>query len=106
LFRREGFLPAGKDPVATFLTQVGRSPVVLRTSAAGTYQLDFSFPSRARERLKELGAELAAAQALPLNADVDDIGAARARRAQLTSEIQGTERALEEALRSLGDSPA
>lgn len=105
LFTREGFLPAGKDPVATFLTQVGRSPVVQRTSAAGTYQLDFLFPERARRRLTELGAALAAAQDLPVDAGVDDIAAARVRRTELTSEIQATERALEEALRSLGDKP-
>lgn len=103
LFTRQGFMPAGKDPLATFLTQIGRSPVVERTSGAGTYQLDFSFPRQARSRLAELRNELQEAQALAADAGVEDIAAARERRAQLTADLAATERALEEALRSLGD---
>ena len=104
LFTRQGFAPAGKDPGATFLTQIGRSPVVERTSQAGTYQLDFSFPRKARQRLAELRSAVAATHDLPSDSGVDAIAVARTRRAQLTSEIEATERALEEAVRSLGDS--
>lgn len=103
LFTQRGFHPAGKDPVATFLTQVGRSPVVERGGGPGLYSLDFSFPARARQRLSELREELRGADELSLDASIDDIAAGRARRAQLTSEIEATERALEEALRSLGE---
>lgn len=106
LFVRQGFMTAGKDPLATFLTQIGRSPVVERTSGGGMYQLDFAFPGRARERLAELRAELQDAQALAGDAGVEDIAAARERRAELTAELAATERALEESLRSLGDSEA
>jgi hypothetical protein len=104
LFTRSGFMAAGKDPLATFLTQVGRSPVVERTSGAGTYQLDFAFPRRARARMAELRSALEEAQALAEDAGVEDIAAAREKRAKLTAELSATERALEEALRSLGDS--
>jgi hypothetical protein len=103
LLTRQGFLPAGKDPLATFLTQIGRSPVVERTSGGGMYQLDFSFPGRARRRLVDLRAELQQAQDLAADAGVEDITAARERRAQLMTELAATERALEEALRSVGD---
>jgi len=103
LFTRHGFMPAGKDPLATFLTQIGRSPVVERTSGAGTYQLDFAFPRRARSRLTELRSELHEQQALAPDAGVEDLAAARERRVRLTTELAATERALEEALRSLGD---
>jgi cell division septum initiation protein DivIVA len=103
LFTRQGFIPAGKDPGATFLTQIGRSPVVERTSQAGTYQLDFAFPRKARQRLAQLRSALAATHDLPVDSGIDAIAEARARRAQLTSEIEATERALEEALRSLGE---
>jgi hypothetical protein len=99
----QGFLPAGRDPVATFLTQLGRSPVVERTSAAGTYRLDFSYPRRARARLADLRAALHATHALSEDADVAGIADARKRRAELMSEIEATERHLQEALRSLGD---
>jgi hypothetical protein len=98
----QGFMPAGKDPLATFLTQVGRSPVVQRSTASGVYVLDLQFPRRARERLAKMAAELAQAQELSPNATVDEIAAARERRTQLAVEMQETERQLEEALRSIG----
>lgn len=97
-------MPGGKDPLATFLTQVGRSPVVRRSTTAGMYLLDYEFVSRARQRLALLASELSATQDLPPSATVEQIGAARERRAQLMGEVHETERRLHEALRSLGDS--
>jgi hypothetical protein len=97
-----GFMPAGKDPLATFLTQVGRSPVVRRTTTAGMYVLDLEFARRARERIARLAAELAATPELSPDATVEEIAAARERRTQLTAEMHESERQLEEALRSLG----
>jgi hypothetical protein len=93
LLTAQGFMPAGKDPLATFLTQIGRSPLVQRTTSQGMYVLDLKFPQRARERIARLSP----------NATVEEIAAARERRAQLTAELQETERHLEEALRALGD---
>jgi hypothetical protein len=102
LLTAQGFMPAGKDPLATFLTQVGRSPVVQRTTASGVYVLDQEFPKRARERLTRLTAELSETQQLSPGLSVDEIASARHRRSQLTAELHVTERQLEEALRSLG----
>lgn len=102
LVTAQGFMPTGKDPLATFLTQVGRSPVVQRTTTAGMYMLDLDFPKRARERLTRLGRELSDTQDLSAQSTVDEISAARERRATLTTEMRDVERQLEEALRSLG----
>src|SRR5581483_3420433 len=95
----QGFMPAGKDPLATFLTQIGRSPLVQRSTASGMYVLDLDYARRARERVIALNADLADAQDLPANATVDQIAAARERRSRLTAELQETEKRLEEALR-------
>jgi hypothetical protein len=103
LLARSGIRPAGRDPLATFLTQLGRSPVVRRTTKAGVYELDLDFPVRARARLSELRAALAKTNELPPDAGVAQIANARERRAQLQKEAENVERALEEALRSLGD---
>jgi hypothetical protein len=103
LLEQQGFVPTGKDPLATFLTQIGRSPVVRRTTSAGLYTLDLNFPERARARLAQLHAELQAAHDLPADAGVDDITRARERRAAVSADIEATERALQEALRSLGE---
>jgi len=106
LFRREGYLPVGKDPVATFLTQVSRSPVVRRTSRAGEYELDFEFTERVRQHLATLRDGLRAAQDVPADADVRTIAEVRARRAELTQEVAATERRLEEAVDSLAGTAA
>jgi hypothetical protein len=103
LLTAQGFMPAGKDPLATFLTQIGRSPVVARSTSAGMYVLDLEAPQRARSRLAQLAADLAEVQALSSNVTVEEIAAARERRAHLTTEMQETERQLEESLRSLGE---
>jgi hypothetical protein len=104
LLTSQGFMPAGKDPLATFLTQVGRSPVVQRTTTAGMYVLDLDFPHRARQRLANLTAALSDAQERSPGVTVEYLASARERRAQLTAELAEAERQLEEALRSLGES--
>ena len=104
LLSAQGFMPAGKDPLATFLTQVGRSPVVQRSTAAGMYVLDLEFPKWARDRLATLRAQLAEMQERSSEVTVEQIAAARERRSHVTAEMQDVERQLEEALRSLGES--
>lgn len=90
-----GYTVAGKDPLAVFLTQLGRSPIVTRGTETGIYSLDSQAPRRLRKRLDELHAELRSLASTP---DVTgDLAAIRARRAGLTSNIARTERALEEA---------
>ncbi|MDB4927680.1 MAG: hypothetical protein JWM10_164 [Myxococcaceae bacterium] len=102
LLTSQGYTPAGKDPLATFLTQLSRSPVVRRTTSAGMYELDLNFPETAQRRVDHLREELTQAQNLPSDASIQDIDAARERRAALTADIEATERAIEEARRSLG----
>jgi hypothetical protein len=99
----QGFMPAGKNPLATFLTQIGRSPVVQRTTTSGVYVLDLEFPRRARQHFDRLTAELSAFQNGSAHVTVEEIAAARERRAQLTAELRESERQLEEALRALGE---
>jgi hypothetical protein len=102
LLRAEGLLPAGKDPLATFLTQLGRSPVVTRTSGNGVYMLDHDFAARARRKLEQLRRELRDAHDAPVGPNVADVAAVRERRSELVTEVERLERELEEAMRSLG----
>lgn len=90
-----GFQVAGKDPLAVFLTQLSRSPVIRRSTEAGVYELDRAAPHRLRTTLDQLHADL---RKLTVQAgDAADLGVIRARRAQLTAEIGHVEKALEEA---------
>lgn len=101
LLRQRGFLPAGKDPLATFLTQIGRSPVVRRSTEPGVYSLDLAFPERATSRLQQLKDELEHVGRLPTNATVEELARTRERTGELQAEIHSIERALAEAQRSL-----
>lgn len=94
-----GFRVAGKDPLAVFLTQLSRSPLVRKTSAPGVYEIDRQAPARIRRQLDRLQAELrevTVAAPGPI-----ELGAVRARRHELDVAITQQERALEEALRVL-----
>jgi hypothetical protein len=95
-------VPAGKNPLATFLTQLGRSPVIKRATEPGVYQLDRDFPQHARVRLNQPRAELRRAHEAPVDADADTLAAARECRTALFTEVERLERDLEETLRSLG----
>ena len=94
-----GFRIAGKDPVAVFLTQLSRSPLVRKSSSPGVYEVDRQAPLRIRNRLERLQAELrevTVAAPVPVA-----LGTVRARRHELDLAISQQERALEEALRVL-----
>src|SRR5581483_2090293 len=94
-----GFRIAGKDPLAVFLTQLSRSPLVRKASAPGVYEVDRQAPLRIRQRLDRLQAELrevTIAAPGPI-----ELGEVRARRHELDLAISQQERALEEALRVL-----
>jgi hypothetical protein len=97
LLEEAGWVVAGKDPRAVFLTQVSRSPVVRRTTQPGVYALDADAPRRLRRRLHVLQDELA--QVAAARGDGPE---ARRRRHELTLAIGRAERALEEAVRVLG----
>jgi len=90
-----GYAVDGKDPLAVFLTQISRSPVITRGTTTGVYSLDPQAPRRLRQRLDELHANLRSLSSTPDT--TADLAAIRARRAELTSDIARTERALEEA---------
>jgi hypothetical protein len=102
LLRQQGFVPAGKDPLATFLTQIGRSPVVRRSTAPGMYSLDLGVTTRMRARFAQLQAELRKADEVP-SVGVDEIERSRETRASLKTEVASAQRGLAEALRSLGE---
>lgn len=94
-----GFEVAGKDPLAVFLTQLSRSPLVRKASAPGVYEVDRQAPVRIRQRLERLQAELR--EVTVATPGPIELGAVRARRHELDLAISQQERALEEALRVL-----
>jgi hypothetical protein len=105
-----GFRVAGKDPLAVFLTQLSRSPLVRKASAPGVYEVDRQAPLRIRQRLDRLQAELrevtVGAPGQLATASPIELGAVRARRHELDVAISQQERALEESLRVLrGEHP-
>ncbi len=105
LLREAGYTVSGKDPLAVFLTQVTRSPVVRKETEPGVYEVDRQAPLRIRQRLERLGAELREVAFSP-QAPVE-LASVRARRHELDLAISQQERALEEALRILRrDDPA
>jgi prefoldin subunit 5 len=95
-----GFEIAGRDPRATFLTQVSRSPVVVRGSQPGMYRLDLDAPERLEKRLAELRAELAALH--QGQQTIEAISSTRERREDLIGELARVERLVLEAVESLG----
>jgi hypothetical protein len=90
----------GKDPLAVFLTQLSRSPVVRRGTQSGVYELDTGAPRRLRDELDTLHAELRGIAGTP--SATADLTAIRHRRAALTAQITQVEKALEEAEALLG----
>lgn len=105
LLLEAGFRVAGKDPLAVFLTQLSRSPLVRKASAPGVYEVDRQAPLRIRQRLERLQAELrevtVGAPGQVATASPIELGAVRARRHELDLAISQQERALEEAVRVL-----
>jgi hypothetical protein len=89
------------DAAASFLTQINRSPLVVRTDRPGMYTLDLDAPERLRERLNELHRELLAIH--DGQQTLDGIVSTRERRDELVLAIGRTERALEDALSTLAD---
>ncbi|HEV7884699.1 MAG TPA: hypothetical protein VGO81_14100 [Solirubrobacteraceae bacterium] len=98
--RDAGFEVAGKDPLAVFLTQISRSPVIRKSTQPGVYELDTRAAHRLRDRLDRLHEDLRALSATPSAAT--DLAAVRSRRAQIHAEIGQVEKALVEAEELLG----
>jgi hypothetical protein len=100
LLQAAGFGITGRDPAAAFLTQVSRSPVVVRGDTPGTYRLDMDAPLPLRERLIALNDELLALH--HGQQTIEEIATARDRRTELITEITRVERRLEEAVAAVG----
>jgi hypothetical protein len=113
LLLEEGHKVSGKDPLATFLTQVTRSPLVMRApDDAGVYKLDpKAAADRAMQARTEAEATLVEAQAAYLaraSADSENGGEAGAHvladvEAQLRAvrrRVEATERAVAEVARA------
>jgi hypothetical protein len=83
LLTRQGHAVAGKDPLAVFLTQLSRSPVLRKGARPGHYELDRQAPARLKRKLDRLHREF--------------LSANRAQRTRITAEIARTERQLDEA---------
>jgi hypothetical protein len=102
LLQEHGFAVAGKKPLAVFLSQVSRSPLMRKATSAGVYALDRDAAERLRRELSQLEAELHALTSKSPSRPAD--GEIQTRRRELLLAIGRHERALEEALRGL--SPA
>jgi hypothetical protein len=98
--RAAGFEVEGKDPLAVFLTQISRSPVIRKSTQAGVYELDTAAAHRLRDQLDRLHADLRALSTTP--SATTDLAAVRSRRAQIHTEIGHVEKALVEAEELLG----
>jgi hypothetical protein len=103
LLTSAGYQVAGKDPLAVFLTQLSRSPLVRKSTQAGVYEIDREAPHRLARQLSSLQTKLREATSAPSTADLSEI---RAQREEFVNAIRHTERALEEAERVLGADPA
>jgi hypothetical protein len=93
--RDDGFDPAGRNPEATFVTQLTRSPLVRRGDCEAVYVLDVTLVCALRERLQDLHERLRRLPPPDQLALLDDD--ARAVRHELQLEIGRAERALREA---------
>lgn len=96
-----GFAVAGKDPLAVFLTQISRSPVIRRGTQAGVYELDHQAPARLRMRLEGVKSELRNLTATTAS-PTTDLATLRDQRTALMLEIDKLQKALEEAEHVLG----
>jgi hypothetical protein len=91
-----GYAVSGRDPVAAFLTQLSRSPVVVRESEPGTYRLNYEVVPELERKLLSLNDELARLQ--HGQQTIDAINSVRDERERLLREITQIERLLIEAV--------
>jgi hypothetical protein len=103
LLAAAGYGVAGKDPLAVFLTQISRSPVVRKGTQAGVYELDLDSSARLRRELDRLQSELR--DLADVQQPTLSLAQVRSRRERVTAAIGRVERELEEADRVLGTPP-
>jgi hypothetical protein len=100
LVRSKGVAVGGKNPLATFLTNVTRSPLVARGSQAGAYGIDPEAAGRIHAELSERQAELRDLTEV-IAREVSPSARLQDHRAGLLSEIRRLEQLLAEAERIL-----
>lgn len=91
-----GFVVLGKKPLATFLTAIGRSPVVERGVGKGAYRISTHRAAEIERELREARAELADARTLAQH-DPSVIDQLRPQIDEMTSRCRRLERDLREA---------
>jgi len=104
LLEQGGYAVAGKDPLAVFLTQLSRSPVVRRGTQSGVYELNLDAVGRLRHQLNERQRQLQTLTSA--SASATDLSGIRSQRTALTQEIDKLEKALEEAELNLAGDPS
>ena len=100
LLEQNGYAVAGKDPLAVFLTQLSRSPVVQRGTQSGVYELSVGALAELRRQLDSRQRELATLTSP--SAITTNLSTVRSQRSSLTKQIDKLEKALEEAEVTLG----
>lgn len=101
LVSAQGIHLSGKDPVATFLTQISRSPVVKKSERPGVYLIDFAFPDAALARILELEQIANSSVGGDSESSIDEIETQRVAHRTAKTEVRALQRALDEASRSL-----
>ncbi len=98
-FLAAGFGISGRDPLATFLTQLGRSPVVRRDAEPGVYRLHLGAVSELEGELMRLNGDLSRLQ--HGQQTIEEITSVQEERDRVTREIDRVARALREAIRAV-----
>ncbi len=106
----EGYATGGKDPAASFLTNIRDSPAVVRGSAQGFYRLDPSSVERVSQAIGEAQAELADVSQSIERAYTGDtqhgpVEALRKHRDGIKQQIKRLEADLQEVRYVLGEEP-
>lgn len=96
-----GYKVNGRDPVAVFLTQISRSPLVIRGAGHGTYGLDRLALRRLNVALRELRQERHYLVNTAPDPDAWSLDTLAAKLHDVTLEVSRTERQLAEAVATI-----
>lgn len=107
----EGYATGGKDPAASFLTNIRDSPAVVRGSAQGFYRLDPSSIDRVNQAIGEAHAELADVQqsierAYEGETELGSVESLRTHRDRLKQQLKRLEADTQELRYVFGEDPA